>query len=233
MSYSTIIYPCHDAGLKSHFTFMKGTVISSRMNNWWQGQSKRFSCKFHHYFILGIDMELVPFCNIVPAVGMLVCASVCPFPSAPAGSAGVGALLSACSSHPAGHTETQPGCGHPPASLHHRWALLKHTAEQNLSYNIYCIYTVHPQRDICWTSSVVSMLQCLCVIFMNIKQALESSFTHQHASKLTMVMLCFYSQVPHTYTELLYFMCNAKIQPQPTETLTVCSIREVCITSDS
>lgn len=34
----------------------------------------------------------------------------------------------------------------------------------------------------------------------------------------------------HTYAELLYFMCNAKIQPQPTETLTVCSIREVCIT---
>lgn len=34
----------------------------------------------------------------------------------------------------------------------------------------------------------------------------------------------------HADSELLYFMCNAKIQPQPIETLTVCSIREVCIT---
>lgn len=79
-------------------------------------------------------MVLVQFCTILPAVGMLVCVSVCPFPSAPAVSAAAGALLSACSAHPEGRTETQPGCGHQPASLHHGWVLLKHTTEQSLSY---------------------------------------------------------------------------------------------------
>lgn len=61
---------------------------------------------------------------------------------------------------------------------------------------------------------------------MHLKAPLHTSL----ASKLTMVLLCFYSQVSsvasHNYTELLCFMCNAKIEPRPTET----SIREACIT---
>lgn len=145
------------------------------MNNWWYRQSVRFYCKLH-YFFPEIDMVLLQFCNILPAVGMLVCVSVCPFPSAPAASATVGALLSAYSAHPAGRIETQPGCGHQPASLHHCWALLKHTTEQNLSYTVFTF------TNSCLADELLCLLQCLCVILMNIKYALKASFTHHRVS---------------------------------------------------
>lgn len=150
--YSTIIYLHYDTGPEKSFYIHEGsyTVILSHMNNWWHRQSERISCKLHHYFFLEIDTVRMQFGNILPAVGTLVCVSVCPVPSAPAASAGVGALLSACSSRPAGRTETRPDCGPPPVSLHHCWALLKHTAEQNLSYNVYtftksCLSAERPQ----------------------------------------------------------------------------------------
>lgn len=55
----------------------------------------------------------------LPAVERLEYESVCPFLSAPAGSAADGVLLSAYSSHPAGHAETAPACEPQLVPLHH------------------------------------------------------------------------------------------------------------------
>lgn len=70
-------------------------------------------------FIIIMDLKRNENAACPPAVERPVFGSVCLFPSAPAVSAADGVLLSAYSSHPAGHTETPPACGPQCVSLHH------------------------------------------------------------------------------------------------------------------